>query len=97
MPGLLKRFRRISRHAGRSTASQFSATSSLVTRRGTLYSFWPERFAGVTNFFLTRYAYVEFAEPEHVDAALALDNSLFRGRLLKVCSVVANQVSALLK
>lgn len=32
----------------------------------------------------TRYAYVEFAEPEHVDAALALDNSLFHGRLIKV-------------
>jgi hypothetical protein len=27
---------------------------------------------------------VEFAEPEHVDAALAMDGSLFRGRLLKV-------------
>jgi hypothetical protein len=35
---------------------------------------------------LTRYrfAYVEFLEAEHVDAATALDNSLFRGRLLKV-------------
>jgi len=31
-----------------------------------------------------RFAYVEFAEPEFVDAALALDNSLFRGRLIKV-------------
>jgi len=31
-----------------------------------------------------RYAYVEFSEPEHIDAALALDNSLFRGRLIKV-------------
>ncbi|KAI0771908.1 hypothetical protein BD413DRAFT_546947 [Trametes elegans] len=30
------------------------------------------------------YAYVEFAEAEHVDAALAMDNSLFRGRLIKV-------------
>ncbi|KAA1466172.1 hypothetical protein DENSPDRAFT_767286 [Dentipellis sp. KUC8613] len=29
------------------------------------------------------YAYVEFAEPEHIDAALALDNSLFRSRLIK--------------
>ncbi|KAF8897299.1 hypothetical protein BD779DRAFT_1490112 [Infundibulicybe gibba] len=29
------------------------------------------------------YAYVEFAEPEHIDAALAMDNSLFRGRLIK--------------
>lgn len=31
-----------------------------------------------------RFAYVEFAEPEHIDAALAMDNSLFRGRLIKV-------------
>ncbi|KAJ8468400.1 hypothetical protein ONZ45_g17258 [Pleurotus djamor] len=30
------------------------------------------------------YAYVEFAEPEHIDAAVAMDNSLFRGRLIKV-------------
>ncbi|KAJ7591304.1 hypothetical protein C8J56DRAFT_1024889 [Mycena floridula] len=30
------------------------------------------------------YCYVEFAEPEHIDAALALDNSLFRGRLIKL-------------
>lgn len=33
----------------------------------------------------SRYAYVEFAEPEHVDAALAMNDSLFRGRLIKVC------------
>ncbi|KAK0191214.1 hypothetical protein F5146DRAFT_1138002 [Armillaria mellea] len=30
------------------------------------------------------YAYVEFAEPEHIDTALTMDNSLFRGRLIKV-------------
>ncbi|KAG2177146.1 hypothetical protein INT43_007803 [Umbelopsis isabellina] len=30
------------------------------------------------------FAYVEFAEPEHVNAATALNESLFRGRLLKV-------------
>jgi hypothetical protein len=35
---------------------------------------------------LHSYAYVEFAEPEHVDAAMALDSSLFKGRLLKACS-----------
>ena len=33
---------------------------------------------------LCRYAYVEFAEPEHVDAAVTMDNSLFKGRLIKV-------------
>ena len=32
----------------------------------------------------SRYAYVEFSEPEHIDAALTMDNSLFRGRLIKV-------------
>ena len=32
----------------------------------------------------SRFAYVEFAESEFVDAAMALDNSLFRGRLIKV-------------
>jgi len=32
----------------------------------------------------TRFAYVEFAEHEFIDAALAMDNSLFRGRLIKV-------------
>ena len=32
-----------------------------------------------------RFAYVEFAEPEFIDPALALDNSLFHGRLIKVC------------
>ena len=32
-----------------------------------------------------RFAYVEFAEPEFVDPAVALDNSLFHGRLIKVC------------
>lgn len=34
------------------------------------------------------FAYVEFAEPEFVDAALAMDNSLFRGRLIKVHRLV---------
>ncbi|KIJ19960.1 hypothetical protein PAXINDRAFT_7226 [Paxillus involutus ATCC 200175] len=29
------------------------------------------------------FAYVEFAEPDFIDAALAMDNSLFRGRLIK--------------
>ncbi len=33
------------------------------------------------------FAYVEFSGPESVDAALAMDNSLFRGRLIKVSAV----------
>ncbi|KAF9263636.1 RNA-binding domain-containing protein [Marasmius fiardii PR-910] len=36
------------------------------------------------------YAYVEFAEPEHVDIALAMDNSLFHGRLIKVTAKRTN-------
>ncbi|KAG5646421.1 hypothetical protein DXG03_003471 [Asterophora parasitica] len=36
------------------------------------------------------YAYVEFAEPEHIDAAVAMDNSLFRGRLIKVTAKRTN-------
>lgn len=33
---------------------------------------------------LYSYAYVEFAEDSHVEAALAMNDSLFRGRLIKV-------------
>ncbi|KAG7448968.1 RNA-binding domain-containing protein [Guyanagaster necrorhizus] len=36
------------------------------------------------------YAYVEFAEPEHIDTALTMDNSLFRGRLIKVTAKRTN-------
>ncbi|KAH8830219.1 hypothetical protein DL96DRAFT_1461794, partial [Flagelloscypha sp. PMI_526] len=36
------------------------------------------------------YAYVEFAEPEHVDAALAMDGSTFKGRQIKVSSKRTN-------
>lgn len=35
-------------------------------------------------FSLIRYAYVEFAEAAFVNNAVALNESLFRGRLLKV-------------
>jgi hypothetical protein len=38
----------------------------------------------VSDVDFSRFAYVEFAESEFVDAAMALDNSLFRGRLIKV-------------
>ncbi|KAJ7499147.1 hypothetical protein FB451DRAFT_1014986 [Mycena latifolia] len=37
------------------------------------------------------FAYVEFAEPEHIDAALTMDNSLFRGRLIKVNKAARNK------
>lgn len=33
------------------------------------------------------YAYVEFADPSFVDTALALNESLFKGRLIKASSV----------
>lgn len=32
-----------------------------------------------------RYAYVEFTEPNLVEQALVLNDSMFRGRNLKVC------------
>jgi RNA recognition motif-containing protein len=41
------------------------------------------------------YAYVEFAEPEHIDAALAMDNSLFKGRLLKASDNLPSILSSL--
>jgi len=43
----------------------------------------PSRFVPHAQ-VVCRFAYVEFAEPDFVDAAMALDNSLFRGRLIKV-------------
>jgi len=36
------------------------------------------------------FAYVEFAESESIETALAMDNSLFRGRLLKVTAKRTN-------
>ncbi|KAI9282183.1 hypothetical protein BY458DRAFT_428989 [Sporodiniella umbellata] len=36
------------------------------------------------------YAYVEFAEPSFINAAVSLDNSLFRARLLKVSAKRTN-------
>lgn len=49
---------------------------------------WRTRFClhPDVHFNTLRFAYVEFAEPEHIDAALTMDNSLFRGRLIKVSS-----------
>lgn len=35
--------------------------------------------------WLCRYAYVEFSEPSLVGQALVLNESVFRGRNLKVC------------
>ena len=41
-------------------------------------------------FFLCRFAYVEFTESEAVECAQALDESLFRGRQIKVCTIVTS-------
>lgn len=38
----------------------------------------------LTVFSTLRYAYVEFAEPSHVPQAIVLNESVFRGRSLKV-------------
>ena len=43
--------------------------------------------SAISDNVVFRYAYVEFSEPEHIDAALTMDNSLFRGRLIKVNTV----------
>lgn len=37
-----------------------------------------------THVLLRRYGYIEFAEAESVDNALKLDDSMFKGRQLKV-------------
>lgn len=39
-------------------------------------------------FFLPRFAYVEFADKDSVGTAMALDESLFRGRQIKVSGIL---------
>jgi len=48
------------------------------------FSFWKKKKPIFLSFF--RYAYVEFAENEAVPNAILLNDSFFRGRLLKVFS-----------
>lgn len=50
----------------------------------------------LTLLWLLSFAYVEFAEPEHIDAALTMDNSLFRGRLIKVLNFIFQPHSPLM-
>jgi polyadenylate-binding protein 2 len=50
-----------------------------------------QQFLFLTHIISSRFAYVEFAEPDFVGAAMALDNSLFRGRLIKVRVYLPNQ------
>lgn len=80
--------RHISRPVERLTGSLSFVTSSQVIQKGqpinrAIHELLPHAE------FSSRFAYVEFAEPDFVEAALALDNSLFRGRLIKVrvCSL----------
>lgn len=56
----------------------------LVIQKGMYGLSYPSTLFCILTLLPFRYAYVEFSEPEHIDAALALDNSLFRGRLIKV-------------
>lgn len=72
------------KHVVPSTASQSSATNLQVIPKGKqplCRIFRLKHSIRRTH----RFAYVEFAEPEFIDPALALDNSLFHGRLIKVC------------
>lgn len=42
------------------------------------------------NKILTSFAYIEFADKDSVQTATALDESLFKGRQIKVCMCVPN-------
>lgn len=80
--------RRRSRHTlprvGPSTALRSSSTSTRG-RKGTLI-LPPTAMGFSPSPFLRRYAYVEFADPSLVANAVLLNESMFRGRLLKVRS-----------
>jgi large subunit ribosomal protein L19 len=84
----LKISRPTSKHAVRSTVSQSSVTNLQVTLKGKQPGHFASFSRNKLNSFHHRFAYVEFAEPEFIDPALALDNSLFYGRLIKVCVAV---------
>ena len=79
---LQRKYKVTSNHAVPLIGSLFFATSSLAIQRGGSHSTMSN--SALFSFLGIRYAYVEFAEPEHIDAALTMDNSLFRGRLIKV-------------
>lgn len=76
----LKKFKRTSSRVGQSTASQFSVINSLAILKGMFEASLKNN--QTLTFF--RYAYVEFAEPAHVQHAVVLNDSMFRGRLIKV-------------
>jgi hypothetical protein len=78
-----KTFRPTFKRVVPSTVSPSFVTNLQVTPKGNTSSLPSLR--DVLIHFIHRFAYVEFAEPEFIDPALALDNSLFHGRLIKVC------------
>lgn len=84
----LKISRPTSKHAVPSTVSQFFVTNLQVTPKGKQLGLFASFSRNNSTRFTHRFAYVEFAEPEFIDPALALDNSLFYGRLIKVCLAV---------
>ena len=81
MPLRLKKYRHIFRAAAASIGSPFCATSSLVTQKGE--SYWLFHFRAANNDSVS-FAYVEFSDPLFVQHAMVLNESLFRGRLIKV-------------
>lgn len=83
MAQLLKKFKGTSRLVEPSIELLSSAINSPVILKGMLSRQTAARCI-LSILVRTRYAYVEFSEPEHIDAAVALDNSLFKGRLIKV-------------
>jgi len=82
MPLRLKRYRHIFRAVAALIGSPFCATSSLAIQKGELQLvhllWWPPQTVFV------RFAYVEFSDPLFVQHAMVLNESLFRGRLIKV-------------
>lgn len=65
---------------GHNTSRQIHWTSKRVSE--TVSVVW-----STLNVTSNSYAYVEFAQPAHVEAAVVLNESLFRGRLIKVSTI----------
>lgn len=80
-----KNCKHISSRAAQSIVLQFCAISIRDILKG-MYCIWTGSNESPLNDlrFFHRFAYIEFAEPSFVDAAISLNESLFRGRLLKV-------------
>ena len=43
-----------------------------------------------------RFAYIEFADKESVDTAVTMDDSLFKGRQIKVCALYTTELKNIL-